>query len=163
MTCGEQEGNLAKPLAPSRQPYYDFFNDVRLEIGELEPLYPRLENFMEETRNYLENKDAQSLYRIAGLYFEKNKNREQGAWNYEDRFFVNGCQLHFIVYPMDQYGVFQNVVGIRKGYGRELPGSLVYYQIFTANPTDSLLETEIKTIVERNIDKHAPYIGAPLQ
>lgn len=161
--CKPKDERLARPLAPSRQPHYDFFNDIRLDIGALEPLYPRLEGFTDDTRKYLQSHRSQSLYRIAGMYFEKNKNRAQGAYQYEDRFLVNGCQLHCIIYPHEQYDLYQSLVGYRKGYGRELEKSLVYYQIFTANPVDTLLEEQIKHIIDRNIDKHAPYLVTPGQ
>lgn len=156
--CGSRDERIATSFSPSRQVYYDFFNDIRLEIAELEPDYKSLEGFTEMTKTYLESKESQRLYQLTGVYFEKNKNREQGAYEYEDRFFVNGSQLHFIVYPPEEKVRYETALGVNKGYGKQVGQNYVYYQVFTANPTDEVLENKIKTIVENNIQKHAQYI-----
>ena len=157
--CGPSDDRLAQAPGPNLQPYYDFFNDIRLEIADLQEEYPRLEGFLEETKDYLESRESQQLYDLSGLYFEKNLNRQQGAHNYADRFFEDGMVLHFIVYPAKEQFRFEQLLGRNKGYGKQVGQQFVYYQVFTAKPTDLELEEAIKNIVDRNIEKHAQYIG----
>ncbi len=157
--CGETDERIARSSSPKRQEIYDFMNDVRLEIAEFEQHYTRLNDFVEETKTFLQSRDAQSYYKISGLYFEKNLNREKGAYNYEDRFFDNGMMIHVIIYPPSQKGVWQAVLGIDKGKGKQVGRNFIYYQVFTAQPTDETLENKINEIIERNIEKYAAQIG----
>ncbi len=158
-SCGPQDDREAKAIAPNRQVYYDFFNDIRLEIAPLEEEHSRLEGFMEETKIFLESRETQGYYDLTGMYFERNLNREEGAYDYEDRFFDDGMVIHFIVYPPQEMFRYEGLLGVNKGYGKQVGQNFVYYQIFSAKPTDTELEEEIKSIVERNIEKHAQFIG----
>ena len=158
--CGGSDDRLASSSSPKRQPFFDFFNDIRLEISELENQYSRLDGFTAETKKFLENRTAQQKYKIGGFYFEKGLNREQGAHDYADRFYPDGAVIHCIVYPPDQQGVWQNLLGFNKGKGIQVGQNYVYYQVFTAQPTDTDLENKIEAIIERNMEKHAAKIGA---
>lgn len=155
ISCRETDERLAKSPASRLDNIYDFFNDVRLDIIEMEAEYPYLENFTDDTRKFLENKKAQKLYQLAGLYFEKGLNREKGAYEYEDRFFEEGMVLHLIVFPPEQEFAWKSRIGVDKGQGKQLGQNFIYYQIFTAHPTDDDLEAKINTIIEQNIKKHA--------
>ncbi|MEL6655773.1 MAG: hypothetical protein AAFY48_21235 [Bacteroidota bacterium] len=159
--CGSGDDRLASSSA-KRQPYYDFFNDVRLEIADLEAQYSRLDGFTSETKKFLENRGAQQKYKIGGFYFEKGLNREQGAYDYADRFFPDGAVIHCIIYPPEQQSIWQNLLGYNKGKGKQVGQNYVYYQVFTAQPEDTDLEQKIETIIERNMEKHAAQIGALL-
>ena len=162
-SCGPSDSRLAKAPGPNFQPYYDFFNDIRLEIADLQEQHPRLEGFLEQTKDFLESRESQKLYDLSGLYFEKNLNRQQGAYDYADRFFENGMVLHFIIYPPKERYRYEALLGKNKGHGKQVGQQFVYYQVFTANPTDLDLEEAIKSIVDRNIEKHAQYIGSTQQ
>lgn len=157
-SCGGADDRLATST-PKRQPFFDFFNDVRMEVAELEPQYSRLDGFTAETKKFLENRTAQQKYKIGGFYFEKGLNREQGAYDYADRFYPDGAVIHCIVYPPDQQGVWQNLLGFNKGKGKQVGQNYVYYQVFTAQPEDTELEQKIEAIIERNMEKHAASIG----
>lgn len=158
-TCGGGDDRLATTSSPKRQVFYDFFNDIRMEIAELEAQYSRLDGFTVETKKFLENRAAQQKYKIGGFYFEKGLNREKGAHDYADRFYPDGAVIHCIVYPPDQQGVWQNLLGYNKGKGIQVGQNYVFYQVFTAQPTDTDLEHKIEAIIERNMEKHAAEIG----
>jgi len=147
---------LAYPSDSSEQLLYDFFNDIRLQVSVLEPGRKQLKGWTRETKQYLENARAQKMYKTAGLYFELNKNREKGAHDYADRFFDNGCQIHIIVYPPEQNERYAANIGRRKTYGRQLGKHYVLYQVFTAQPENPALEDDIKTIIERVMEKYDP-------
>ena len=159
VACGGGDDRLASTTA-KRQPYFDFFNDVRVEIADLEAQYSRLDGFTTETKKFLENRAAQQKYRVGGFYFEKGLNREKGAYDYADRFFPDGAVIHCIIYPPEQQGIWQNLLGYNKGKGKQVGQNYVYYQVFTAQPEDTDLERKIETIIERNMEKHAAQIGA---
>lgn len=157
--CGGGDDHSANSSSPKRQPFFDFFNDIRAEVGELEAQYSRLDGFTVETKKFLENRTAQQKYKIGGFYFEKGLNREKGAHDYADRFYPDGAVIHCIVYPPEQQGIWQNLLGYNKGKGKQVGQNYVYYQVFTAQPTDTDLEQKIEAIIERNMEKHAAQIG----
>ena len=70
--------------------------------------------------------------------------------------------IHCIVYPPEQQGIWQNLLGYNKGKGKQVGQNYVYYQVFTAQPEDTELEQKIETIIEQNMEKHAAGIGAPM-
>jgi hypothetical protein len=163
-SCSTKDDRLATTSSPKRTVYFDFFNDVRLGIADLEEAgEDRLSGFTTETLKFLENREAQEKYKIGGFYFEKGLDREKGAYDYADRFFSNGCVIHVIVYPPDQQGVWQSLQGYNKGKGKQVGQNYVFYQVFTANPTDEVLEAKINTIIEQNITKHAAKIGVVMK
>jgi len=155
VSCGKTDERLAESRSSKLNGVYHFFNDVRLDIIELEPQYNRLENFAIETKKFLESKKSQELYEVAGLYFEKRLNREKGAIEYEDRFLADGMVLHLIVFPPKEELAWKNALGDRKGKGKQVGVNFIYYQTFTAQPTDEILEKKINKIIEQNIEKHA--------
>lgn len=162
VACGGSDDRIATTNSPKRQVFFDFFNDIRLEVAELEPRYSRLDGFTTQTKKFLENRTAQEKYKIGGFYFEKGLNREQGAYDYADRFYPDGAVIHCIVYPPEQQGIWQNLLGYNKGKGKQVGQNYVYYQVFTAQPEDTELEQKIETIIEQNMEKHAAGIGAPM-
>jgi hypothetical protein len=163
-SCGAKDDRLATSNSPKRTVYFDFFNDVRLGIAALEEAgEDRLTGFTTETLSFLENREAQEKYKIGGFYFEKGLDREKGAYDYADRFFPNGCVIHVIVYPPEQEGVWQSLQGYNKGEGKQVGQNYVFYQVFTANPVDDVLEAKIKVIIEQNIVKHAAKIGVVMK
>lgn len=152
----QSDSQLAEAPDRSEQLLYDFFNDIRLEVAKLEPTRPQLKGWTKETKQYLENSRAQKLYTTAGLYFELNKNREKGAYDYADRFFDNGCQIHIVVYPPSEHERYSKNIGRRKTYGRQLGRHFVLYQVFTAQPDNPALENDIKSIIENIMRKYDP-------
>lgn len=162
ISCGKTDERLAESPTSRLDAIYDFFNDVRLEIIEIESQYPYLENFTEDTRKFLENKKAQKLFQLAGLYFEKGLDREKGAYEYEDRFFEKGMVLHLIILPPTQETAWKSRIGVDKGQGKQVGQNFIYYQTFTAQPVDDDLEAKINTIIEQNIKKHAAELSEPI-
>lgn len=163
-SCSKGNDQLANSTSPKRAVFFDFFNDIRLEIAALEEAgEDRLAGFTVDTKKFLENRDAQERYKIAGFYFEKGLDREKGAYDYADRFFSNGCVIHVIVYPPEQEAIWQSLQGYNKGTGKQVGQNYVFYQIFTANPTDDALESKITAIVDQNITKHAAKIGVKME
>lgn len=156
--CAPANPNEAKCFSPKRQVIYDFFNEVRYEVAGLTKDYARLDGFQKETKSFLESKSAQGHYKIAGLYYERGLNRQKGAHQYEDRFFADGMIVHLIVYPPDQEQVWKNLIGFNKGKGKQVGNNFVFYQVFTAQPTDEALENKINTIIENKIKAHASAI-----
>jgi len=51
------------------------------------------------------------------------------------------------------------VVGVDRGRGKQVGRNFVYYQVFSAKPTDVDLETKINEIIEQNLEKHAAAIA----
>ncbi|MEL7220510.1 MAG: hypothetical protein AAGJ93_04275, partial [Bacteroidota bacterium] len=139
--CSGTDDRLATSTSPKRAVFYDFFNDVRLEVAALEEAgEERLADFTTETKKFLENREAQEKYKLAGFYFEKGLNRQKGAYDYADRFFPNGCVIHLIIYPPEQEAIWTSLQGYNKGKGKQVGQNYVFYQVFTANPTDEALE-----------------------
>jgi hypothetical protein len=132
------DDRLATTLNSRRKPLYAFFNDVRLAIAKEFPDHARLPDFLEKTKTHLESKDAQDLYKLSGMYFEHNLNRKEGAYEYEDRFFANGCIIHVILYPPEQEILWENLQGYRKGGGKQIGQNFLFHQVFTAQPTDTI-------------------------
>ena len=159
IACGADD-HTAIAFSPKRQAFYDFFNDIRSEVADLEGSYSRLEGFTEDTRNFLESREAQERYSIAGLYFEKGLDREQGAYNYEDRFEDDGCVILVIAYPPHEQSIWQTrLQNNERGKGKQVGQNYVFYQVFTAQPRDAGLENKINTIIEQQIERHAATIG----
>ncbi|MEZ4986578.1 MAG: hypothetical protein R2795_16335 [Saprospiraceae bacterium] len=161
--CSPTDPMDAQTPSSLREPFFDFFNAIRREVHTLEEEYPRIAGFGTETKAFLENRESQALYKIAGFYFERNLNREQGAYNYADRFFDDGCVIHCIVYPPEQVVVWQNLQGYNKGKGKQVGVNFVYYQVFTAHPEDIALENRIGHIIEQKMEEYAATIGQPMQ
>jgi hypothetical protein len=159
MACGPDD-RVASSFSPKRQVFYDFFNDIRLEVADLEGSYSRLEGFTEDTKHFLESREAQERYSIAGFYFEKGLDREQGAYNYEDRFDDNGCVILVIAYPPHEQSIWQTRLQMNeRGKGKQVGQNYVFYQVFTAKPRDADLENKINTIIEQQMENHAATIG----
>ncbi|WP_367389852.1 hypothetical protein [Lewinella sp. LCG006] len=157
--CGADD-RIASSFSPKRQVFYDFFNDIRLEVADLEGAYSRLEGFTEDTKNFLESREAQERYSIAGFYFEKGLDREQGAYNYEDRFEEDGCVILVIAYPPHEQSIWQTrLQNNERGKGKQVGQNYVFYQVFTAKPRDADLEQKINTIIEKQMENHAATIG----
>lgn len=159
MACGADD-RMASSFSPKRQVFYDFFNDIRLKVADLEDAYPRLQGFTESTKSFLESREAQERYSIAGLYFEQGLDRQQGAYNYEDRFAADGCVILVIVYPPQDQSIWQTRLNNNeRGKGKQVGQNYVFYQVFTAQPRDASLEAKINTIIEQEIANHAATIG----
>jgi len=163
LTCSHTDDRLAQSTSSKRAEVFAFFNAVRLDLATEEGSYSRLEGFTEGTKTFLEDRKAQSLYRIAGMYFEKNLDREQGAYEYADRFYGEGLVVHLIIYPSDEEYIWESLLGKDKGKGKQVGSNFVYYQVFTANPPDPDLEEKITLVIENNINKYAATIGQPLE
>lgn len=159
VSCND-DPRLASTLNAQRKPLYAFFNDVRLDIEAALPNHPRLPEFMDKTKNFLESQESQDLYKLSGMYFEYNLNREEGAYEYEDRFFDNGCIVHIILYPADQQILWQNLQGYNKGGGMQVGRNFLFHQVFSAQPTDEVFEQTIVEIINNNVEKHAAALGA---
>lgn len=162
VSCGETDERFAESPSSKLKGVYRFFNDVRLDVLELEPEYSQLENFTKETKKYLQSKTSQKLYEVAGLYFEKRLNREQGAIEYEDRFLEDGMVLNLIVFSPKEEITWKNSLGYRKGKGKQVGVNFIYYQVFTAQPINEALEDKINAIIEQNIEKHAAELSRPI-
>ena len=159
-SCGPSDSRVAVPPDPDKQAFYDFFNDVRLQIDERAGSSPHLATWIEQTKAFLESSDVQRMYRVAGVYFENHKNREQGAWSFEDRFFDNGAQIHLVFYPLKDKERYQDEIGKDKTFAKEVADYLFVYQLFTANPTDEKLERNLRSIVEQTLDRYQPKLSA---
>ncbi|RME98478.1 MAG: hypothetical protein D6772_08965 [Bacteroidetes bacterium] len=146
---------LATTMNSRRKPLYDFFNDIRLAIAAEFPDHPRLPDFLEKTKTYLESQQAQDLYKLGGMYYEHNLNRQQGAYEYEDRFFENGCIIHIVLYPPEQEILWKNLQGYHKGSGKQIGQNFLFYQVFTAKPTDEAFETRIVEIINEQLATQA--------
>ena len=149
MACSHTDDRLAQSTSPKRAAIFAFFNAVRLDLANEEEYNSRLDGFTEETKVFLEYRQAQSLYRIAGMYFEKNLDREHGAYEYADRFYDEGLVIHLIIYPPDQEYIWESLLGYNKGKGKQVGTNFVYYKVFTANPPDLGMEEKITAIIEK--------------
>lgn len=159
MTCGPDD-RVASSFSPKRQVFYDFFNDIRLEVADLEDDYPHLAGFTEDTKLFLESREAQERYSLAGFYFEKGLDREQGAYNYAERFEDNGCVILVIVYPPNDQSIWETRLQMNeRGKGKQVGQNYVFYQVFTAQPMNADLENKINTIIEQQMENHAATIG----
>ncbi len=157
--CGTDD-RVAASFSPKRQVFYDFFNDIRLQVSDMEEVYSRLDGFTADTKSFLESREAQERYSIAGFYFEKGLDREQGAYRYEDRFHEDGCVILVIAYPPHEQSIWQTrLEKNERGKGKQVGQNYLFYQVFTAKPQDIDLENKINTIIEQQIEKHAARIG----
>lgn len=158
-SCGTDD-RVANSFSPKRQVFYDFFNDIRLQVSDMEEVYSRLDGFTADTKNFLESREAQERYSIAGFYFEKGLDREQGAYRYEDRFHEDGCVILVIAYPPHEQAIWETRFETNeRGKGKQVGQNYIFYQVFTAKPQDIDLENKINTIIEQQIEKHAARIG----
>jgi hypothetical protein len=149
------DAQLASTLNSRRKPLYAFFNDVRLAIDREFPDHPRLPDFLEKTKTHLESQEAQSLYKLSGMYYEHNLNREEGAYDYADRFFADGCIIHIILYPPEQEILWENLQGYNKGGGKQIGQNFLFHQVFTAQPADTAFEARVVAIIDEQVSKHA--------
>lgn len=157
----ESDPRIAKAPGSHRKIFYEYFNDIRLQIAELEKTHVQLENFTRDTRAFLESREAQSRYEVCGLYFERGKDRSRGAYNLADRFFTGGCQIHLIFYTENEFERFEAVKNKDKAKGVEIDGYLFYYQVFTANPASEGLEKELAGIIENTLQKYRGRFPSP--
>ena len=74
VACGGSDDRIATTNSPKRQVFFDFFNDIRLEVAELEPRYSRLDGFTTQTKKFLENRTAQENL----LGYNKGKGKQVG-------------------------------------------------------------------------------------
>ena len=156
ISCDTKDPKLAYPSDSSEQLLYDFFNEVRLQVSVLEPGRERLKNWTQETKAYLESTRMQKMYQVAGLYFEVNKDKTKGGRNLAKRFFDNGCQIHIMIYPIEQKESFSQSIGVDGTFGGEMGKYYLVYQVFTAQPENREFEDDIKTIIERVMAEYEP-------
>ena len=154
-SCDSSDPKLAYPSDSSEQLLYDFFNDIRLQVGVLETGREQLEGWTRETKEYLENTRVQKMYKIAGMYFEVNKDRTRAGQNLAKRFFANGCQIHIMIYPIEQKESFTESIGVDGTYGGEMGKYYVVYQVYTSQPEKRDFEDDIKKIIEGVMEKYA--------
>jgi len=153
ISCDTSDPKLAYPADSSEQLLYDFFNDVRLQVAVLEPGRKQLEGWMPITKEYLESSRMQKMYQVAGMYFEANKDRTRGG-SLAKRFFDNGCQIHIMIYPVEEQSKFTESIGVDGTYGGEMGKYYVVYQIYTAQPERREFEADVKAIIEDVIAKY---------
>lgn len=160
LSC-QGDPRVAKTPGSHRKVFYEYYNDIRLQIAELEATHPQLENWTGSTKAFLENKSAQTAYEVVGLYFEKGKDRTRGAHDLADRFFTDGCQIHLIFYTEDERDRYEAVKNRDKAHGQEIDGYLFYYQVFTANPSATELEQQINNILVNTLEKYRGRFPSP--
>jgi len=159
--CGEAgDPRIAKPYQKGEQAFYDFMNDVRLEVAELEKSNIQLEKFTSETKKFLEMRKAQDRYKVVGLYHERGLDREKGAHKYADRFEEGGCVIKIVFFNEDQKSRCLANEGVTKGHCQEVGPYYLYTQVFTANPVSEGLENAINAIITKNVKKHEAAIIA---
>lgn len=158
-SCEIGDPKLAYPSDSREQILYDFFNDVRLEVGVLEPGRAQLKGWMQETKQYLESARMQKMYKVAGMYFEVNKDRTKRGQNLAKRFFDNGCQIHIMIYPIEQKESFKESIGVDGTYGSDMGKYYVVYQVYTSQPENRDFEGDIKEIIESAVGKYDVRMG----
>jgi hypothetical protein len=73
LACSHTDDRLAQSTSPKRAAIFAFFNAVRLDLANEEEYNSRLDGFTEETKVFLEDRQAQSarpgiyLGKLAGL------------------------------------------------------------------------------------------------
>jgi len=154
LQCGSSDPRIAKPLSSDKQAFYDFMNDVRLEISDMEAKNLQLENFTKLTKSYLQSAATQRAPKLADMYHEKGLLRDVGAHNYADRFDTGGCVIRTVFYDDAEKTRCVSNDGVNKIKCRQVGKYHLLTQVFTANPVSEDLEAKINAIIDRNIEKH---------